>query len=97
MEKELTTAYEDIPNHRLLTDRELMEQIYELLVAVNMKIDKLGIQKYKEMNNEDTHLFTYPFYDNTISESDDDDKAEDLRQTLTDTKEFFQKLFKDKN
>ena len=49
------------------------------------------------MNNEDTHLFTYPFYDNTISESDDDDKAEDLRQTLTDTKEFFQKLFKDKN
>ena len=96
MEKELTTAYEDIPNHRLLTDRELMEQIYELLVAVNMKIDKLGIQKYQEMYNEDTHLFTYPFDDNTISESDDD-KAEDLRQTLTDTKEFFQKLFKDKN
>lgn len=96
MEKELTTAYEDIPNHRLLTDRELMEQIYELLVAVNMKIDKLGIQKYKEMNNEDTHLFTYPFYDNTISESDDD-KAEDLKETLTDTKKFFQELFKDKN
>lgn len=96
MEKELTTAYEDIPNHRLLTDRELMEQIYELLVAVNMKIDKLGIQKYKEMNNEDTHLFTYPFDDNTISESDDD-KAEYLKQTLTDTKEFLKKLFKDKN
>lgn len=94
MEKELTTAYEDIPNHRLLTDRELMELIYELLVAVNMKIDKLGIQKYKEMNNEDPHLFTYPFYDNTISESK---KEEDLNETLTDTKEFFQKLFKDKN
>ena len=94
MEKELTTAYEDIPNHRLLTDRELMEQIYELLVAVNMKIDKLGIQKYKEMNKEDIFLFTNPFDDNTISDSD---KADDLNETLTDTKKFFQELFKDKN
>ena len=44
MKKELA-ANNSIRNHRQLTDRELMEQIYELLAGVNAKLDKLGLLK----------------------------------------------------
>ena len=93
MNKEEVVAYGSIRNHRKLTDRELMEQVYELLVALHMKVDKLGLQKYKEMEIEDGDIwqFTRPFSDEFISK---DDKADNLEETLTDTKEFFQELFK---
>ena len=93
MKKEEIVAYGSIRNHRKLMDRELMEQVYELLVALHMKIDKLGFQKYKEMEIEDGNIwqFTRPFSDEFISK---DDKADNLEETLTDTKEFFQELFK---
>lgn len=93
MNKEEFFAYNSIRNHRKLTDRELMEQVYELLVALHMKIDKLGLQKYKEMEIEDGDIwqFTRPFSDEFISK---DDKTDNLEETLTDTKEFFQELFK---
>ena len=93
MNKEEVVAYGSIRNHRKLTDRELMEQVYELLVALHMKIDKLGFQKYKEMEIEDGNIwqFTRPFSDEFISK---DDKTDNLEETLTDTKEFFQELFK---
>ena len=93
MNKEEVFAYNSIRNHRKLTDRELMEQVYELLVALHMKIDKLGLQKYKEMEIEDGDIwqFTKPFSDEFISK---DDKTDNLEETLTDTKEFFQELFK---
>ena len=93
MEKEKVVSYGSIKNHRKLTDRELIEQVYELLVALHMKIDKLGIQKYKEMEIEDGNIwqFTRPFSDEFISK---DDKTDNLEETLTDTKEFFQELFK---
>ncbi|ATA85695.1 hypothetical protein CGC50_00125 [Capnocytophaga gingivalis] len=93
MNKEEVFAYNSIRNHRKLTDRELMEQVYELLVALHMKIDKLGLQKYKEMEIEDGDIwqFTRPFSDEFISK---DDKTDNLEETLTDTKEFFQELFK---
>ena len=93
MEKEEVVSYGSIKNHRKLTDRELMEQVYELLVALHMKIDKLGLQKYKEMEIEDGDIwqFTRPFSDEFISK---DDKTDNLEETLTDTKEFFQELFK---
>ena len=93
MEKKEVVSYGSIKNHRKLTDRELMEQVYELLVALHMKVDKLGLQKYKEMEIEDGDIwqFTRPFSDEFISK---DDKADNLEETLTDTKEFFQELFK---
>ena len=92
MNKEEVFTYNSIRNHRKLTDRELMELVYELLVALHMKIDKLGLQKYKEMEIEDGNIwqFTRPFSDEFISK---DDKADNLEETLTDTKEFFQELF----
>lgn len=92
MEKKEVVSYGSIKNHRKLTDRELMEQVYELLVALHMKVDKLGLQKYKEMEIEDGDIwqFTRPFSDEFISK---DDKADNLEETLTDTKEFFQELF----
>ena len=91
MKEELATN-NSIRNHRQLTDRELMEQIYELLVGVNMKLDKLGFLKYREMGIEDTN-FVYPFKDN-IPESIAD-KKDSLEETLKDTQEFFIELFKD--
>ena len=92
MEKKEVVSYGSIKNHRKLTDRELMEQVYELLVALHMKVDKLGLQKYKEMEIEDGDIwqFTRPFSDEFISK---DDKADNLEETLTDTKEIFQELF----
>ena len=94
MKKEEIVAYGSIRNHRKLTDRELMEQVYELLVALHMKIDKLGLQKYKEIGIEEENIleFTKPFSDDFISKTE---KADNLEETLTDTKEFFQELFKD--
>ncbi|MBM0651000.1 hypothetical protein JMN10_05365 [Capnocytophaga genosp. AHN8471] len=91
MNKEVNN-FEEIMNHRKLTDRELMEQIYELLVGVNMKLDKLGFLKYREMGIEDTN-FVYPFKDN-IPESIAN-KKDSLEETLKDTQEFFTELFKD--
>ena len=91
MNKEVNN-FEEIMNYRKLTDRELMEQIYELLVGVNMKLDKLGFLKYREMGIEDTN-FVYPFKDN-IPESIAD-KKDSLEETLKDTQEFFTELFKD--
>ena len=68
MEKKEVVSYGSIKNHRKLTDRELMEQVYELLVALHMKVDKLGLQKYKEMEIEDGDIwqFTRPFSDEFI-------------------------------
>ena len=43
--KEELDNFNSIRNHRQLTDRNLMEQIYELLVGVNAKLDKLEIQR----------------------------------------------------
>ncbi len=90
--KEELAANNSIRNHRQLTDRELMEQIYELLVGVNMKLDKLGFLKYRKMGIEDTN-FVFPFKDN-IPESIAD-KKDSLEETLKDTQEFFIELFKD--
>lgn len=90
--KEELAANNSIRNHRQLTDRELIEQIYELLVGVNMKLDKLGFLKYRKMGIEDTN-FVFPFKDN-IPESIAD-KKDSLEETLKDTQEFFIELFKD--
>ena len=90
--KEEAVANNSIRNHRQLTDRELMEQIYELLTGVNAKLDKLGILKYKELGVDDEFRFTLPFSDDTLD--DKQSKTESLEQTLEDTKEYFDELFK---
>ena len=90
--KEEFAANNNIRNHRQLTDRELMEQIYELLAGVNAKLDKLGILKYKELGVDDEFRFTLPFSDDTLD--DKQSKTESLEQTLEDTKEYFDELFK---
>lgn len=90
--KEEAVANNSIRNHRQLTDRELMEQIYELLAGVNAKLDKLGILKYKELGVDDEFRFTLPFSDDTLD--DKQSKTESLEQTLEDTKEYFDELFK---
>ena len=86
--KEELAANNGIRNHRQLTDRELMEQIYELLVGVNAKLDKLGILKYKELGVDDEFRFTLPFSDDKQS------KTESLEQTLGDTQKYFNEIFK---
>ena len=91
MKKELA-ANNSIRNHRQLTDRELMEQIYELLVGVNAKLDKLGLLKYKELGVDDKFRFTFPFSDDTIDNRQS--KTYNLEQTLDDTKEYFDEIFK---
>lgn len=90
MKKELA-ANNSIRNHRQLTDRELMEQIYELLVGVNAKLDKLGMLKYKELG-ADVSIFTLPFNDDTLD--DKQSKTESLEQTLDDTQKYFDEIFK---
>ena len=89
--KEEFAANNSIRNHRQLTDRELMEQIYELLVGVNAKLDKLGILKYKELG-VDVSIFTLPFSDDTLD--DKQSKTESLEQTLDDTQKYFDEIFK---
>ena len=91
MKKELA-ANNSIRNHRQLTDRELMEQIYELLVGVNAKLDKLGLLKYKEIGVDDKFRFTLPFSDEKLDNKQS--KTYCLEQTLGDTKEYFDELFK---
>ena len=91
MKKELA-ANNSIRNHRQLTDRELMEQIYELLVGVNAKLDKLGLLKYKEIGVDDKFRFTLPFSDEKLDNKQS--KTESLEQTLDDTKEYFDEIFK---
>ena len=89
--KEELDNFNSIRNHRQLTDRNLMEQIYELLVGVNAKLDKLGMLKYKELG-VDVSIFTLPFSDDTLD--DKQSKTESLEQTLDDTKEYFDEIFK---
>ena len=91
MKKELA-ANNSIRNHRQLTDRELMEQIYELLAGVNAKLDKLGLLKYKELGVDDKFRFTFPFSDDIIDNRQS--KTYSLEQTLDDTKEYFDEIFK---
>ena len=90
--KEELDSFNSIRNHRQLTDRDLMEQIYELLVGVNAKLDKLGILKYKELEVDDKFRFTLPFSDETLD--DRQSKTYNLEQTLDDTKEYFDEIFK---
>ena len=90
--KEELAANNSIRNHRQLTDRELMEQIYELLVGVNAKLDKLGLLKYKELGVDDKFRFTFPFSDDIIDNRQS--KTYSLEQTLGDTKEYFDEIFK---
>lgn len=90
--KEELAANNNIRNHRKLTDRELMEQIYELLVGVNAKLDKLGLLKYKELGVNDKFRFTFPFSDDIIDNRQS--KTYSLEQTLDDTKEYFDEIFK---
>ena len=90
--KEEFAANNSIRNHRQLTDRELMEQIYELLAGVNAKLDKLGLLKYEELGVDDKFRFTFPFSDDTLD--DKQSKTESLEQTLDDTKEYFDEIFK---
>ena len=90
--KEEAVANNSIRNHRQLTDRELMEQIYELLVGVNAKLDKLGLLKYKEIGVDDKFRFTLPFSDEKLDNKKS--KTYCLEQTLEDTKEDFDELFK---
>lgn len=91
MKEELATN-NNIRNHRQLTDRDLMEQIYELLVGVNAKLDKLGILKYKELEVDDKFRFILPFSDETLD--DRQSKTYNLEQTLDDIKEYFDEIFK---
>ena len=90
--KEEFAANNNIRNHRQLTDRELMEQRYELLVGVNAKLDKLGLLKYKELGVDDKFRFTLPFSDEKLDNKQS--KTESLEQTLDDTKEYFDEIFK---
>ena len=90
--KEELDNFNSIRNHRQLTDRNLMEQIYELLVGVNAKLDKLGILKYKELEVDDKFRFILPFSDETLD--DRQSKTYNLEQTLDDTKEYFDEIFK---
>ena len=90
--KEEFAANNNIRNHRQLTDRELMEQIYELLVGVNAKLDKLGLLKYKELGVDDKFRFTLPFSDEKLDNKQS--KTDSLEQTLADTKEYFDEIFK---
>ena len=90
--KEELAANNNIRNHRQLTDRDLMEQLYELLVGVNAKLDKLGILKYKELEVDDKFRFILPFSDETLD--DRQSKTYNLEQTLDDTKEYFDEIFK---
>lgn len=90
--KEEAVANNSIRNHRQLTDRELMEQIYELLAGVNAKLDKLGLLKYKELGVDDEFRFTLPFSDEKLDNKQS--KTDSLEQTLEDTKEYFDELFK---
>jgi hypothetical protein len=90
--KEEFAANNRIRNHRQLTDRELMEQIYELLVGVNAKLDKLGLLKYEELGVDDKFRFTLPFSDEKLDNKQS--KTDSLAQTLDDTKEYFDEIFK---
>lgn len=90
--KEELDSFNSIRNHRQLTDRELMEQIYELLVGVNAKLDKLGLLKYKELGVDDKFRFTLPFSDEKLDNKQS--KTYSLEQTLGDTKEYFDEIFK---
>ena len=90
--KEELDNFNSIRNHRQLTDRELMEQIYELLAGVNAKLDKLGILKYEELGVDDKFRFTLPFSDETLD--DRQSKTYNLEHTLDDTKEYFDEIFK---
>ena len=90
--KEELDSFNNIRNHRKLTDRELMEQIYELLVGVNMKLDKLGLLKYKKLGVDDKFRFTLPFSDEKLDNKQS--KTYSLEQTLGDTKEYFDEIFK---
>lgn len=90
--KEELAANNNIRNHRQLTDRDLMEQIYELLVGVNAKLDKLGLLKYKELGVDDKFRFTFPFSDEKLDNKQS--KTYSLEQTLGDTKEYFDEIFK---
>ena len=90
--KEELDNFNSIRNHRQLTDRNLMEQIYELLVGVNAKLDKLGILKYKELGADDKFRFTFPFSDDTIDNRQS--KTYNLEQTLDDTQKYFDEIFK---
>ncbi len=90
--KEELDSFNNIRNHRKLTDRELMEQIYELLVGVNAKLDKLGLLKYKELGVDDKFRFTLPFSDEKLDNKQS--KTYSLEQTLGDTKEYFDEIFK---
>ena len=89
--KEELAANNGIRNHRQLTDRELMEQIYELLAGVNAKLDKLGMLKYKKLVADES-IFTLPFSDDTLD--DKQSKTESLEQTLGDTQKYFNEIFK---
>ena len=90
--KEELDNFNSIRNHRQLTDRNLMEQIYELLAGVNAKLDKLGLLKYKELGVDDKFRFTFPFSDDIIDNRQS--KTYSLEQTLDDTKEYFDEIFK---
>ena len=90
--KEELGSFNSIRNHRQLTDRDLMEQIYELLVGVNAKLDKLGLLKYKELGVDDKFRFTFPFSDDTIDNRQS--KTYNLEQTLDDTQKYFDEIFK---
>ncbi|CEN34964.1 hypothetical protein [Capnocytophaga cynodegmi] len=71
MEKEnkkiITKGYEDIlnPNSKEISDRELLENIYYHLLAIHIKIDKLGMLKYKEMGVEEPENFAEILNDST--------------------------------
>ncbi|WP_392420112.1 hypothetical protein ACF3OE_00440 [Capnocytophaga canis] len=71
MEKEIknidSKGYDDIlnPESKQISDRELLENIYYHLLALHIKIDKLGMLKYKEMGIEEPENFAEILSDST--------------------------------
>ncbi|MDT9499521.1 hypothetical protein [Capnocytophaga canimorsus] len=45
------------PESKNISDRELLKNIYYHLLAIHIKIDKLGMLKYKEMGVEEPERF----------------------------------------
>lgn len=102
MEKEgkkiISKGYEEIlnPNSKEISDRELLENIYYHLLAIHIKIDKLGILKYKEMGIEEPENFAEILSDSTADKvSPNYDRIPIVSDSISDFKrELLENYFK---
>ncbi len=65
--KKVSSGFEEIlnPQSKEVSDRQLLEEIYYHLLALHVKIDKLGLLKYQEMGVSAPEQFVGVLNDNT--------------------------------